>query len=280
MRNHAVLSLFMVIDPWPISAWANTPSLTVSFGTDTRRFSVGELLARPDARTLQVPEGVGYGRSMTYRAVPLLALLPPAALNGIDTIEARATDGFVAQIPAELVRKGANGGSVPWIAVEDPVHPWPTLPGKAITAGPFFLVWEHPERSGVTIEQWPYALAELRGVEPPAQRWPQILVDARVPADAPARRGQAVFITQCMPCHRMNGAGEGVMGPDLNRPMNPTDYVTPAGLHALIRNPKNVRTWPMQQMVGFDAAVLPDPDVDALIAYLKHMASQPSQAGK
>jgi mono/diheme cytochrome c family protein len=238
-----------------------------------------ELLARPDVATVQTPHDESYGRGMTYRAVPLLALLPPDALNGIETVEARATDGFVAQIPAGLVANGAAGGAVPWIAVEDPEHKWPDLPGKQNSAGPFYLVWEHPERSGVTSEQWPYALAELRGVEPPARRWPQMAVDASLPADAPARRGQAVFITHCMPCHRMNGAGAGEIGPDLNRPMNPTRYMTPIGLRALIRNPSDVRTWPTRQMAGFDKTMLPDADLDALIAYLAYIAGQPVDPG-
>ncbi len=70
----------------------------------------------------------------------------------------------------------------------------------------------------------------------------------------------------------MKGAGAADMGPDLGRPMSPTQYMTPEGLRALIRNPKAVRTWPQQQMPGFDATKLPDADLDALIAYLAYMA--------
>jgi hypothetical protein len=42
----------------------------------------------------------------------------------------------------------------------------------------------------------------------------------------------------------------------------------------VIRDPKAVRTWPGQQMVGFDAKSLPDTEVDALIAFLAHMATR------
>jgi mono/diheme cytochrome c family protein len=189
-----------------------------------------------------------------------------------DTLEARATDGFASQIPLALVEKGDDGGSVAWIAVEDPAAPWPHLPGKSTGAGPFYLVWEHPERSGVGSEQWPYQLASLTDVDSPARRWPQMAVAESVAADAPARRGQAVFIKQCLPCHRMKGAGEGDMGPDLGQPMSPTLYMTPVGLRALIRNPKAVRTWPQQTMPGFDEQMLPEADLDALLAYLAGMA--------
>jgi mono/diheme cytochrome c family protein len=240
--------------------------LTVAAGGEVHRFSAAELLARPDAATISLPDDVSYGRPMTWRAVKLLALLPPGI--AIDTLEARATDGFVSQIPFSLVQLGATA----WIAVEDPERPWPDLPGKKLSAGPFYLVWEHPERASLGTEQWPYALAALTGVAAPSSRWPQLAVDPALPPDAPARRGQAVFAVQCLPCHRMRGGGAGEMGPDLGMPMPAARYLSPEGLRALIRDPRAVRSWPQQQMPGFDAAALPQPDLDALVAYLEHMA--------
>ncbi|HJW79192.1 MAG TPA: cytochrome c, partial [Beijerinckiaceae bacterium] len=47
---------------------------------------------------------------------------------------------------------------------------------------------------------------------------------ASLATDHPARVGQAVFEATCLACHRMNGGGSSEMGPDLNRPMNPTEY--------------------------------------------------------
>ena len=60
----------------------------------------------------------------------------------------------------------------------------------------------------------------------------------------------------------LNDAGTGTMGPDLNKPQNPTRYMTPDGLHALIRDPKSVRSWPTMQMPGFAATQLSDPEID------------------
>jgi len=253
------------------TAHAEDRVLTLSVGSDVRRFTAAQLLGRPDVAELTIPADVSYGRPMKYRAVPLFPLVSVGP--GFDTIEARAADGFVSQIPLALVAKGATGGSKAWIAIEDVAAPWPVLPGKTASAGPFYLVWENPERSAVGSEQWPYQLAALTEVESPAHRWPQIVVDASLPGDAPARRGQAVFTTQCLPCHRMKGAGAAGVGPDLGQPMNPTQYLTPNGLRSLIRNPKAVRTWPQQQMPGFDEAMIREADLDALIAYLAHMAA-------
>lgn len=273
LRSIAVLCFAVVMLTG--AARSDDPALTVSFRDRVQSFTAAELLSRPDAATLVVPDDIAYGRQMTFRAVPLLALIGSTAGPALDTIEVRATDGFVSQIPVALVAKGGAGGSVAWIAVEDPSARWPRLSGKSVSAGPFYLVWEHPERSGVGSEQWPYQVASLTGVQSPAHRWPQMAVDDGMAADSPARRGQAVFTTQCMPCHRMKGAGAADVGPDLGEPMNPTHYMSPLGLRSLIRNPKAVRTWPQQQMPAFDAAMLSDADLDAVIAYLGHMAQTP-----
>ncbi len=56
--------------------------------------------------------------------------------------------------------------------------------------------------------------------------------------------------------------------------MAATNYMTEPGLRALIRNPKSVRTWPQQQMPAFSPTVLPDTDLNAVIAYLKQIVSQ------
>ena len=272
MRSMIALASLVGALLWCAIARAETGTLTLSFGGGEQRFTVAELLARPDATTIIVLDDVSYKRAMTYRAVPLLALIGTKPDPTLDTIEARAADGFVSQISVALVEEGASGGSVAWIAVEDPTQPWPPLPGKDVSAGPFYLVWEHPERSRVGNELWPYQLAALTGVESPAHRWPQMVVASSLPADAVARRGQAVFTTQCMACHRMKGAGAADVGPDLGQPMNPTQYLTKEGLRALIRNPKAVRTWPLQQMPAFDEKGLPDADLDAVIAYLEQMA--------
>jgi mono/diheme cytochrome c family protein len=170
-----------------------------------------------------------------------------------------------------LALTAKSGGSVPWVAVEDPATPWPPLPGKSDNAGPFYIVWLDPERSHVRQEQWPYALAALTEVEAPARRWPQIAVDPSLGPNAVARHGQEVFIVQCLPCHRVRGGGEGDMGPDLALPRSPTEYMTRAGLIAQIRDPKS-RSWPDQKMPGFSEAALPATEVDSIIAYLRHMA--------
>ena len=250
-------------------AVAGSPVLVVTAGGATRQFTADDLLARSDAAMLAVPHDPSYGRAMSYHAVPLSAVLSALPPDAADTVQARAIDGFVAELPRTLI----GGAAVPWLAVEEPAHPWPPLPGKTVSAGPFYLVWQHPERAGISTEQWPYALAALSAVPSPIQRWPAIAVAAYVPVDAPARRGQAVFIANCLACHQLDGGGEGTVGPDLLRPMPATAYLTETGLRALIRNPAAVRSWPAQQMPAFGATIM-DSDIDAVIAYLRYLTAR------
>lgn len=268
----ALLSLVLVL--LTVAQAAASDALTLSFGGQEHRLTAPELLARVDATRIDVPDDVSYKRAMRYRAVPLSALVPAYARSHFDTLEVRAADGFVSQIPLALVEKGADGGSVAWLAVEDPREPWPPLPGQKVSAGPFYIVWQEPGRSHIGNEQWPYQTVAISGTESPAHRWPQMKVADDLPADAPARLGQAVFTTQCMPCHRMKGAGAADVGPDLGMPMSPTQYLKPEGLRALIRNPKSVRTWPEQKMPAFSDKALSDADLDAVIAYLAYMATR------
>ena len=199
MRLAICFGLLVAFVFWTGPADADERTLLLKLGGVEQRLAASELLARPDAAEVTIPDDVSFKQTRTYRAVPLLSLLPGVP-EPFDTLEARALDGFVAQIPLSLVRKAASGGSVAWLGVEPPGQPWPDLPGENFGPGPFYLVWEGPERSGVTQEQWPYQLASLTVVESPAHRWPQLVVDASLPPDAAARRGQQPFVAGCLTC--------------------------------------------------------------------------------
>ena len=152
--------------------------------------------------------------------------------------------------------------------------PWPPLAGKAVSAGPFYIVWTGASAATIRSEQCPYQLAKLIGQPSPTVRWPVLSVDPALPATHPVRAGLALFVTQCLPCHTLNGAGASAVGPDLNQPMNPTHYLTREGLRALIRDPKSVRNWPGLQMPGFPADQMTDREIDLVISYLTQMTTR------
>ncbi|MCA8017257.1 c-type cytochrome [Burkholderia metallica] len=230
------------------------------------------LLARPDATDVHVPRDIAYGRPMTFRAVPFAALLGDTPLPADGVLETRAADGFAAQLPLDLVARRTPAGAVPWLAIEDPAHPWPKLPGKQVSAGPFYLVWLGPHASSVRGEQWPYQIVRVTIESSPLARWPSLAVDPALPANDPARAGQRLFVTQCLACHRVDGAGSSHAGPDLNTPMNPVDYFQPAALRRYIRNPASVRDWPGRSMPAFPPDQLSERELDQIVAYLAYMA--------
>ncbi|QBR02276.1 c-type cytochrome [Paraburkholderia pallida] len=251
---------------------AAQPTMELTIAGKTQSFSQSALLGRADATEIHVPRDVAYGTATTYRAVPLADLLDGATIPADNVLEARATDGFAAQLPMDLVRNRDPATAVAWLAVEDPAQPWPALPGKKVSAGPFYLVWIGKQAASVRSEQWPYQIARLATQPSPSARWPALAVDASLPATDPIRAGQSLFITQCLACHRLNHAGSANTGPDLNVPMNPVEYFQPAALRRYIRNPASVRDWPGRTMPAFPPDQLSDREITLIIDYLAYMA--------
>ncbi|MGE0658197.1 MAG: cytochrome c [Reyranellaceae bacterium] len=254
------------------SALAVEPTLTIEVGERRMVLSRDALLNHPQAVDVEVSGDVAYGRTMRYRAVPLSKLLEGFRLPQEGVLEATALDGFVAQLP--LGPAIGRGRARAFVAIEPKMAPWPKLPGKQATAGPFYLVWQVPSADGIGPEQWPYQLASLTLAQTPRQRWPQIAVAAGLAADHPARTGEAMFVKHCIACHKLDGGGASEVGPDLNRPMNPVEYFQPAALRRYLRDPASVRHWPDQKMPGFAPEALSDAELDQLLAYLQHMSER------
>ena len=265
LRRLCLLALWIALP-------AGAAELKIDLGHGARTLESAQLAGRKDARAIDVSQDVAYHKPMRYRAVPLKALLAGATAG--DHLQFVANDGFAAEIPAALILDGH--GAEAWLAVEDSGQPWPALPGKTQSAGPFYVVWTRPEAGGVNPEQWPYQLAAIRKMDEVATRFPAMAPDPALPAGSPERRGFEVFQRICLACHTLNGQGDAKLGPDLNLPYNPTEYLRADLLRAYVRDPQSLRHWPQAKMPGFDPKVLSDADLDALLAYLRHMAGRKS----
>ncbi|HUB90744.1 MAG TPA: cytochrome c [Dyella sp.] len=262
---HRCLALLTLCCALPLHA----ADLRIDMGPNTHVWTTAQLLRRADAKSVTIPDDVAFHHTMRYRAVPLRALLPELAQG--DRLKFVANDGFSVDIAADALLKPS--GAQAWLAVEDPQHPWPSLPGNKGDAGPFYVVWINPAAAHIGGEQWPYQLARIERVDDVAMRFPATAPAASVPADSPVRHGYAVFQRTCFACHTLNGEGDARMGPDLNIPHSPTEYLSTAMLRAFIRNPQSLRRWPEGRMIGFPTQQsLSDADLDAVIAYLKYMA--------
>jgi mono/diheme cytochrome c family protein len=263
-----------------LAAPVDAQTLTLADRTKTSTVTRDALLARPDARDIAIPRDPVYGRAMTYRAVPAAALLAGLAVGDDDYVQARATDDFSVAIPARLLAAAPGGAVEAFVAIEPAAAQWPALPGanKMGSAGPFYIVWRARTPAAlddqVSSEYWSYHLAALTVGDSPVERWPQLAVGAEVPPADPIRRGLDRFVAICMACHRFDGAGEGAMGPDLARPMNPADWFQPGALAKFIRDPKSVRDWPDAKMAPSDPATLSDRDIAAVVAWLTYKAGR------
>jgi hypothetical protein len=193
------LAFSLVAFTMPTSVWAAGPT-------------------RTDVVEITTSRDVAYRTPRTYRAVALAKLFEGVAIPPDAVVEAAAQDGFVTQLPRDLVY--ANDGIVAYMAIEVADTPWPPIPGKDKSAGPFYIVWLGDQSLSVQ--------------DAPAKRWPSLALDPMLPALHPARDGQTIFVNKCFTCHTINQAGSASAGPDLNLPMNPTEYFTDAGLRALI----------------------------------------------
>ena len=264
-----IAALLCLLPALPLAA----ASLDLQLGEKQRTWRSEQLLSHPQAQAISIEQDVAYKRRMHYRAVPLAALLEGVGPN--DHLQAVAMDGFAAEMPAGPLLQA--GPARAWLAIEDPAQPWPALAAGKPSAGPFYLVWTAPQASGIRPEQWPFQIAAIRRLAPVEARFPALLPDPRLAGDDPVRQGFALFQQNCLACHRLNGAGDAQFGPDLNLPHNPTEYFQPEYLRQYIRDPQSLRHWPQAKMPGFAVQVLSEGELDALLAYLKHMAGRKAQ---
>ena len=256
-----------------VAALAASPELTIVIGERTAKHSVEALLANPATTTITIPQDVAYKRAMTYRALPLAALLQGVGRE--DSVKFVASDGFAATIGAAPLLATSDDGARAYVALEPPTAHWPPLKaGSPATAGPFYLVWLRPEKGHIGSEQWPYQIAKIEDVAPITVRFPGLLPAANVQPTDPIRRGLTVFTTNCIVCHTLNLAGDAKVGPDLNVPFSPTDYMREEFLRRQIRDPRSLRVWTDAKMPGFDTNVISERDLDDLVAYMYYMAKR------
>lgn len=268
-----ILSLFGISLPSP--AQAQEVVLEIKNGDQLTLWSREKLLA--EAVDITIQKDSAYQRSMQYRAVPFTKLMPN--VGQYSSVQFVALDGFVANIAG----RDLAGAGQPYLAVETPEHAWPAVkpdnPAKTASAGPFYLVWLTPAAGKVTNEQWPYQVAKISVELPLQQRHPQIIPAASTLQKtkynhAQAMRGMQVYIKNCAVCHTMNGGGDAAIGPDLNLPFNPTEYLHETFLRQLIRQPASVRSWKQSLMPGFDEQTISKQELNDLVVYLKQMVSQ------
>ena len=253
-----------------MTAQAAEGTLTIVADKQRLVFSQSQLLSRPDIQTISVADSVYKQQFTRFKAIPMAHLFTELAIPEFAVVQCNGADGFSAILEKTRLLSPDPKASKAYLAIEDPKSPWPDLVGKTTSAGPFYLVWTDPRASAIGREEWPFQVVSLIILSNPRTVFPNIY-----PADDAApnvQNGFKSFLKNCFACHKMNGNGAGSIGPDLNFPMNPTEYLDETALAALIRRPASVRTWPGMVMPGFSEAAIPDAERADLIAYLRYMS--------
>lgn len=119
--------------------------------------------------------------------------------------------------------------------------------------GPFYLVWDNPEKT--YWQKWPFKIAELTLVsEGLLQVFDQLAPDD----DFMRTKGYRLVLKNCVACHMVKRIGYGQMGPDLDilfKSRSENDFTKQ------IRNPKG-------RMIAFGKEQISDDDISAIRSYL------------
>lgn len=140
-----------------------------------------------------------------------------------------------------------------------------------VPLGPYYLVWDNLRSANLRAEGatgWPYQVVSVDLVNF-VDRFPKLSPPEN--ASEQARKGFVAFRENCMSCHTINGEG-GAKAPELNYPMNVTEYLSEDWIRKWMMDPRAVRYDAI--MPAF--ASHPEADVlaDEVIAYLKAMTAR------
>lgn len=235
--------------------------------------SIVDLVELRDAGTLDRLETVdvhlsddpAYETEKRLEGWPLQTLLEQFADLPDDTdgwvLQFVATDGYRANLPLDEWSTGE--GIVAFRDLDAPDgERWSSFESgdSEATPAPFYIVWPG---GGGHDRPWAYMLAKI-GVARADTLWG----DAVPTHDDSLRDGFAVFRDTCMACHSVNRSG-GSVGPELNVPMNVTEYWRDGHLADYIRHPTAYRA--DAEMPPMDDN-LSETDMEALMTYLRGMA--------
>lgn len=255
-----------------IELLANEPVLEISSPELSVSYKYQQLIDRDDLEHISIAQDPSYqNKAQTFRAIRLLNLFKQFKLKANMVVQFNCTDGFSAPMDTSLLLNTSQDKALAYLAIENPKQKWAPLPNKKLSAGPFRIIWLNPEKSHIVQEQWPYMIHsfEIKGTLKAS--YPLIFPSKELAKDHNINKGFKVFLNNCFVCHKLNGQGSASIGPDLNHPMNPTEYFKSDALKKLIRDPKSVRTWKSSKMPDFSKDEISEIELEQLISYLEHM---------
>lgn len=260
---------------WQAVAQAETRELIFkSHGVLVKKMDLDSLEATAPSQYQPVYE-VHESKNLNYKAYHFTKVLDAAygaAWHRAEEILFTCTDGYQPSVPRmrfeqhqsflAFERQGSERFEVINHLKND----------EKVPLGPFYLVWENLKDAEVRADgatDWPYQVVAVDLVSF-NERFPGIAPGAK--SSATAQRGFLSFRKYCLSCHLINGEGGG-KAPELNYPVNITEYFREDWLRKWIDRPQALRAGTTMPGLGLEIknreAVIGD-----LIAYLRAMKLQ------
>lgn len=235
--------------------------------------TLGELTQRIATRTVQVFEPYEKAE-VAFTVLPFDRVLDEAygaSWREHEVILFTCRDGYQPTIPVRRVLRKRG-----FLAIERPGDVGFTIlkyeegKEKRVELGPYYVIWENLDDARVRGEGdygWPYQVVQIDLVS-----FRSHFREMAPPTDASAEvlAGFEAFVVHCSKCHTINGHG-GAIGPELNYPANPTEYMKGPWLRKWIEDPTSMRLAPRMPPLNPE---LPDRSriADEIVAYLETMA--------
>ncbi|TXD34917.1 cytochrome c [Lujinxingia vulgaris] len=226
----------------------------------------------PEGPTEQVSvDDPYYEKTKTFRAVPLLPLLQEAFGMTSAELERQdfvleAIDGYAAPVTgARLSEPGA------YLAFQDMEYSprWETIGPGQVDPAPLYLIWTEEHQRDTATYPRPWQLRRIIITSPESSR--ELSAPLGLDKGHEAWAGYELFQARCVQCHAINRSG-GRVGPELNLPMNITEY---REREQTLRFIQNAQAFRYSQMPAFDD--LSQAQLDSLWSYLEAMRDRKKQ---
>lgn len=251
---------------------ADTPTLILRKNNHTvKRLNVSEIMQSKRGIVSVTVDNPTDSKIHTYEGMSLTVLLEQVFGNdwkAFDAVKFTTLDGYQPVIPTASII--ANFGV---ISTREKEHQGFSelrrKNGETVDPGPFFLVWENIKDPGAKEDSWlswPWQITSIE-LTSFAREFPN-----SAPPDHSgnlAQKGFLDFRQHCIKCHTINGDG-GNVGPELNYPVNVTEYWKDEWLTRFIADPQSVRA--NSKMIPFYRDVdNREKIIASIVAYLKVM---------